>query len=84
MNALVRAGREAVKGTIGRGFATAAFPDRKVTVLGAAGVIGAWAGNLPLPLTGGWGSRHAWGPGAKPLPRGLGTCSSAVHSVGNM
>lgn len=84
MNALVRAGREAIKGTIGRGFATAAFPDRKVTVLGAAGVIGGWAGDLPLPLTVGWGSRHAWGPGPKPPRRGFVVCSIAVHSACNM
>ncbi|KAK2078915.1 hypothetical protein QBZ16_002605 [Prototheca wickerhamii] len=40
MNSLLRVGNGAFKATISRGFATAAFPDRKVTVLGAAGGIG--------------------------------------------
>ena len=44
MNSLLRVGNGAFKATISRGFATAAFPDRKVTVLGAAGD---WFGLLP-------------------------------------
>lgn len=72
MNSLLRVGKEALKGTISRGYATAAFPDRKVTVLGAAGN---WFAKLG-------GGMHLWCPGEK-LARSdvLITVQLAVHHL---